>query len=95
MNTTLSPVTAQRFFGLQTELIGLVEQDYAGLSPKLEQIIRAFEFTQIELAVFRAQGYAQVRGAGQPGATRGRPLRIGLGLPGQSVAGPEDHAGPD
>jgi hypothetical protein len=48
MNTTLSPVTVQRFSALQGELIGLVEQDYAGLSPKLEQIIRAFEFTQIE-----------------------------------------------
>lgn len=31
-NTTLSPVTAQRFVALQTELIGLVEQDYAGLT---------------------------------------------------------------
>ena len=52
MNTTLSPVTVQRFIALQGELVGLVEQDYAGLTPKLEQIIRAFEFTQIELAVY-------------------------------------------
>jgi hypothetical protein len=36
---------------LQGELIGLVDQNYAGHTPKLEQIIRAFEFTQIELAV--------------------------------------------
>jgi hypothetical protein len=50
-NTTLSPVTAQRFVALQGELITLVEQDYTGLPPKLEQIIRAFEFTQIELMV--------------------------------------------
>jgi hypothetical protein len=66
MNTTLSPVTVQRFVALQGELIGLVEQDYTGLSPKLEQIIRAFEFTQIELTVFRDRGYAQGRGVGKP-----------------------------
>jgi hypothetical protein len=34
MNTTLSPVTVQRFFALQGELIGLVEQDYTGLNGK-------------------------------------------------------------
>ena len=60
-NTTLSPVTVQRFVALRGELIGLVELDYAGFSPKLEQIIRAFEFTQIELAVYRDRGYAQRR----------------------------------
>ena len=65
MNTTLSPVTVQRFSALQAELIALVAQDYTGLTPKLEQIIRAFEFTQIELAVYRERGYAQGRGAGQ------------------------------
>ena len=70
MNTTLSPVTVQRFSALQGELIELVEQDYSGLSPKLEQIIRAFEFTQIELAVFRDRGYGQSRGVGQPEADR-------------------------
>jgi hypothetical protein len=70
MNTTLSPVTVQRFSALQNELIGLVEQDYMGLTPKLEQVIRAFEFTQIELAVYRDRGYAQRRGAGQPEADR-------------------------
>jgi hypothetical protein len=70
MNTTLSPVTVQRFSALQGELIGLVEQDYTGLSPKLEQIIRAFEFTQIELTVYRDRGYAQGRGVGQPEADR-------------------------
>jgi hypothetical protein len=70
MHTTLSPVTVQRFAALQGELIGLVEQDYTGLTPKLEQIIRAFEFTQIELAVYRERGYAQRRGAGQPEADR-------------------------
>ena len=70
MNTTLSPVTVQRFSALQGELIGLVEQDYTGLTPKLEQIIRAFEFTQIELAVYRDRGYAQGRGVGQPEADR-------------------------
>lgn len=58
MNTTLSPVTVQRFVALQGELLGLVEQDYSGLTPKLEQIIRAFECTQIELAVYRDRGYA-------------------------------------
>ena len=70
MNTTLSPVTVQRFSALQAELIALVEQDYTGLTPKLEQIIRAFEFTQIELAVYRDRGYAQGRGVGQPEADR-------------------------
>lgn len=70
MHTTLSPVTVQRFVALQGELIGLVEQDYTGLSPKLEQIIRAFEFTQIELAVYRDRGYAQRRGVGQPESDR-------------------------
>jgi hypothetical protein len=55
---------------LQGELIGLVEQDFAGLSPKLEQIIRALEFTQIELTVYRDRGYAQGRGVGQPEADR-------------------------
>ncbi|MBQ0918339.1 hypothetical protein KBW71_07765 [Hydrogenophaga aromaticivorans] len=70
MNTTLSPVTVQRFSALQGELIGLVELDYTGLTPKLEQIIRAFEFTQIELAVYRDRGYAQGRGVGQPEADR-------------------------
>ena len=70
MHTTLSPVTVQRFSALQGDLIGLVEQDYAGLTPKLEQIIRAFEFTQIELAVYRDRGYAQGRGVGQPEADR-------------------------
>lgn len=70
MHSTLSPVTVQRFAALQTELIGLVEQDYAGLTPKLEQIIRAFELSQIELTVYRDRGYAQRRGAGQPEADR-------------------------
>lgn len=70
MNTTLSPVTVQRFFALQGELIGLVELDYTGLNPKLEQIIRAFEFTQIELSVYLERGYGQGRGAGQPEADR-------------------------
>ena len=70
MNTTLSPVTVQRFSALQGELIGLLERDYIGLSPKLEQIIRAFEFTQIELTVYRDRGYAQGRGVGQPEADR-------------------------
>lgn len=70
MNTTLSPVTVQRFVALQGELIGLVEQDFTGLSPKLAQIIRAFEFTQIELAVYRDRGYTQSRGVGQPEADR-------------------------
>jgi hypothetical protein len=70
MHTTLSPVTVQRFSALQGELIALVEQDYTGLTPKLEQIIRAFEFTQIELAVYRDRGYAQRRGVGQPEADR-------------------------
>lgn len=70
MNTTLSPVTVQRFCALQGELIGLVEQDFAGLTPKLEQIMRAIEFTQIELAVYRDRGYGQGRGAGQPEADR-------------------------
>lgn len=70
MNTTLSPVTVQRFSALQKDLIGLVEQDYTGLTPKLEQIIRAFEFTQIELLVYRDRGYAQGRGVGQPEADR-------------------------
>ena len=70
VNTTLSPVTVQRFVALQGELIGLLEQDYTGLSPKLELIIRAFEFTQIELAVYRDRGYAQGRGVGQPEADR-------------------------
>ena len=51
-NIILSPVTVQRFVALRGELIGLVDLDYAGFSPKLEQIIRAFEFTQIELAVY-------------------------------------------
>ena len=64
------PVTVQRFVALQGELIGLVELDYMGLTPKLEQIIRAFEFTQIELAVYRDRGYAQRRGVGQPEADR-------------------------
>ena len=47
-----------------------MELDYTGLTPKLEQIIRAFEFTQIELAVYRDRGYAQGRGVGQPEADR-------------------------
>jgi hypothetical protein len=51
MNTTRSPVTGQRLFARQVELIELVGRDHGGLSPKLEQIIRAFEATQIELAV--------------------------------------------
>jgi Transposase domain (DUF772) len=70
LNTTLSPVTVQRFSALQGELVGLIEQDYMGLTPKLEQIIRAFELTQIELAVYRDRGYAQGRGVGQPEADR-------------------------
>ena len=70
MNTTLSPVTVQRFSALHGELIGLVEQGYTGLTPKLEQIIRAFEFTQIELVVYRDRGYAQGRGVGHPEADR-------------------------
>jgi hypothetical protein len=70
MNTTLSAVTVQRFCALQGELIALVEHDYAGLTPKLEQIIRAFEFTQIELTVYRDRGYGHGRGAGQPEADR-------------------------
>ena len=70
MNTILSLVTVQRFSALQGELIALLERDYIGLTPKLEQIIRAFEFTQIELTVYRDRGYAQGRGVGQPEADR-------------------------
>ena len=70
VNTTLSPVTVQRFTALQGELIGLVEQDYSGLTPKLEQFIQALEFTQIELAVFLDRHYAQGRGVGKPVADR-------------------------
>ena len=70
MDTTLSPVTGQRLFARQMELIELVEQDFGGLSPKLEQIIRAFEYTQIELAVYRERGYGQARGVGQPEVDR-------------------------
>ena len=92
MATTLSPVTVQRFSALQGELITLVEQDYTGLTPKLEQIIRAFEFTQIELAVYRDRGYAQGRGVG---AARGGSVRAGLCIPGQGGAGLEDHQGVD
>jgi len=66
MNTTLNSITFQRFRALQNEIIPLVEQDYAGLTPKLEQIIRAIELTQIELLVFRDRGYAQEPGAGRP-----------------------------
>lgn len=69
-NTTLSPVTVPRFVALQGELIGLVQQDYTGLTPNLEQIIRAFEFTQIELAVYCDRGYAQGRGVGKSEADR-------------------------
>ena len=57
-------------FARQMELIELVEQDFGGLSPKLEQIIRAFEYTQIELAVYRERGYGQARGVGQPEVDR-------------------------
>ena len=53
MHTTLSPVTVQRFVALQGELIGLVEQDYTGLSPKLEQIIRAC-FRSLKLNALQA-----------------------------------------
>jgi hypothetical protein len=70
MNTTLSPVTVQRFCALQGELVPLVTQDFQGISPKLEQIIRVFEFTQLELAVYRERGYDQPRGVGQPEADR-------------------------
>jgi hypothetical protein len=69
-NTTLSPVIVQRFSALQGDLISLAEQDYTGLTPKLEQIIGAFKFTQIEFAVYRDRGYAQGRGVGQPEADR-------------------------
>ena len=41
MNTTLSPVTVQRFSALQKDLIGLVEQDYTGLTPYFPQVGRA------------------------------------------------------
>jgi hypothetical protein len=70
VSATLTPLTVQRFPALQGELIALVDQDYAGLPPELEQIIRAFEFTQIELAVYRSRGYAQGRSVGQPEADR-------------------------
>jgi len=70
MNTTLNSVTVQRFHALQDEIIPLVQQDYAGLSPKLEQMIRTFEMSQIELIVFRDRGYAQERGVGRPEADR-------------------------
>lgn len=59
-----------KIFALQGELVELIEQDYVGLTPKLEQIIRAFEFRQIELAVYRDRGYAKGRGVGQPEADR-------------------------
>lgn len=64
MSSTLSPVTVQIFSTPQGELICLVGRNYTGLTPNLKQIIRAFEFTQNELAVCRQRGYAQGRGAG-------------------------------
>jgi hypothetical protein len=70
MNTNLSPVTAQRFFALQNELIVLVEQDFCATSGKLEQLIRAFEFTQLELAVYRERRYDCAPGVGQPESDR-------------------------
>ena len=66
MNTTLDSITVQRFRALQGEIIPLVEQDFAGLTPKLEKIIRAFELSQIESIVFRDRGYAQASGVGRP-----------------------------
>ena len=76
MNTTLSPIAVQRFCALQRDLIALVEPDYAGLTPRLEQIIRAFEFTKIELAVYRERRYAQKRGVGQPEVDRCASQRV-------------------
>ena len=70
MNTTLSPVTAQRFFSLQHELIELVADDFSGLTSKLEQLLRAFEWSQIEQSVSRARGYDLARGVGQPEVDR-------------------------
>ena len=73
MNTTLSPVTAQRFFALQNDwvaLVALAGQDFGGTSPKWEPLIRAFQLTPLELAVHRARGYDPPRGVGQPESER-------------------------
>ena len=70
MNTTLSPVTVQRFVALQGDLIALVEKDFCAISPKLEQLIRVMEISQIELMVHSDQGYSQTRGVGQPESDR-------------------------
>jgi hypothetical protein len=66
MNTTLSPVTVQRFFALQGELVGMVEKDFSGLTPKLEQLIRIMEITQIELMVYQDRRYSDRRGVASP-----------------------------
>ena len=66
MNTTFSSMTVQRFLVNQGELIELVEEEIGGLTPKVEQIVRAFDFSQIERAVYVARGYGNGRGAGQP-----------------------------
>jgi hypothetical protein len=70
MNSTLSPVSACSTNPMSSP--GKAENLWTvtGLTPKLGQTIRAFEFTQIELAVYRDRGYAQGRGVGQPEADR-------------------------
>ena len=48
----------------------MVEKDFCVISPKLEQLIRVMEISQIELMVHSDQGYSQTRGVGQPESDR-------------------------
>jgi hypothetical protein len=62
--------TAGHATDVMTLIKASLENTSGPLTPKLEQIFRAFEFTQIELAVYRQRGYAQGSGASQPEADR-------------------------
>ena len=90
MHTTLSPVTVQRFVALQGELIGLVEQDYTGLSPKLEQI-----HSRLRVHANRVSGLPRsgLRTKARRGPTRVGSLRLGVRIFSQGGAGLEDYQG--
>jgi hypothetical protein len=85
MNITLSPVTVQRFAALQGELMGLVEQDYTGLTPKLEQIASSR----------KSNGRSTVIGTTDKVEAQDNPRQIAvrcLCTPCQSGTGLKDHA---
>jgi hypothetical protein len=66
----LKPGHRPKIFCLARRADWIIRKRCERLAPKLEQLIRTMEITQIELMVYQDRSYSQRRGVGQPEADR-------------------------